>query len=496
MIHPSYAAFHALATRAGFDRALRITESDGRVEQRTMPSEVCGAVVRWLGKLGPTSRWAPVVDGLTAMAAREEMGWRAFEHALSVEFGDSAARCAVEAVRTNANGSALTAGAVQLARFHLCRHPEAARRHGIGRGGRLLALPPRKFETRPPTLAKRRGDARIRLNGEVRMAGGKDLAVCRHLAMLWELEFLSNDGKVSYETLGSAAAIRRHTPPGLDAVIKARQFHSPQCLRLVTHAEWGAELVRHFEDMAQRGETLRTVYVMSSGYGELHAMMLGLKIRTDVRAPGRRGHVVDLYDPNLTATHVRCAVGGDLAALARLQAGDLFAPLPMDPAGYYDYPVSWFSCPAASHWTVPNRFPDDFLVPLAMWGALRTNHAAVIDECEARLVQLPASTQGALLLAQVDGTAGLFWALSKGHAEAIRAWGRLLAVSKLDTEVRAEMLEGRHADGDPGAAFADPRALAAWEDAIDGAGLEPRQRETLRALRALPAGGGRAASNS
>ncbi|TWG87574.1 ShET2 enterotoxin [Cupriavidus gilardii J11] len=490
MTHLSFAEFQAVSQHVEFDRPLQVVESGERVEPVSVPQRMRGIAIRWLGSLPAASRWERVQLCLNALHSRHARDWAALEQALSREFGKPAAHFVVGAVRGDAG--VLTAGAVRLAPFHLNRHPEALRQQSTRNPGRSPLLPPRKFAPREPALAARRGDPAVQLNAQVRLPGarGKDAVVCRHLAMLWELTFLTHDGKVSYEAFSTATAIQRHLPPGLDCITRPRQFHSPECLRIVAHADWGAELVRHFADMTQRGEALRTIYVMSSGHGDLHAMMLGLKIRTDERVPGRRGYVVNLYDPNATATHVRAAVADEPAGLARLRAEDLFHPLVTNPGRYYDYPVSWFSCPAASHWTAsdtfPNDFPDGFLVPFALWAAMRANLATPIQSCRARFERLPASQQGAFLLAQVDGTSGLFWALHKGHADAIQAWGRLLATSLLSTEVRAELLEGRHADGDPGAWFADAPALAAWEVAIDEAGLEPAQRERLLALRSSP----------
>lgn len=492
MTHLSFAEFHSASQHVEFDRPLQIIEAEERIEPVSVPQQMRGVAIRWLGSLPGASRWGRVQRGLDALRSRHARDWAALERALDREFGKPAAQFVVAAVRGDAD--ALTAGAVRLARFHLNRHPDALRQQVIRNPGRSPLLPPRKFAPRAPGLAARRGDPAVQLNAQVRLPGvrGNDAVVCRHLAVLWELAFLTHDGKVPYEAFSTATAIQRHLPPGVDGVTRPRQFHSPECLRIVAHADWGAELLRHFTDMTQRGEALRTIYVMSSGHGDLHAMMLGLKIRTDERVPGRTGYVVNLYDPNATATHVRAAAVDDPAGLAKLHAEDLFQPLATYPGRYYDYPVSWFSCPAASHWSTsnafPNDFPDGFLVPFALWAAMRANLTAPIQTCSTRFKRLPASQQGAFLLAQVDGTSGLFWALHKGHADAIRAWGALLADSLLSSEVRAELLEGRHADGDPGARFANAPALAAWEAAIDAAGLEPAQRERLLALRPGPRG--------
>lgn len=480
----TYTAFQSAAVHARPECPLRLVGPEGKIEPEGR-YPLLGAVMRYLAGMPQGIARDSAVSRLDCGKARHGSIWEVFAHAIARDFGDAAARFVVGTLRPASAEMALTAGAVRLAAFHLAQHAEGLRGYTVRIGDRPRARPPRKFAVRPPALARRRGDAGIRLNGKVRHNGSRDghLIMCRHLAAAWELAFLTHDGKVPYEGLRSEEGIRQAVPPGLQEVIHARQFHSPQCLRLVRHADWGAELVRHFIDMTERGESLRTIYVMSNGYGALHAMVLGLKIRADARLPERRGYVVNLYDPNLTATHVRAACADSPQALTMLTAEHFWQPLPTSPGGYYDVPVSWFSCPAASHWTEPQRFPDDFLEPLGMWAALRMNHAQLIVECRERFRSLATGTQAAVLLAQVDGTAGLFWALQNGHAEAIQAWGGLLAASRLGSAARAELLEGRHADGDPGVRFADPAALAAWHAAIDAAGLAPADRDKLRGLR-------------
>jgi hypothetical protein len=456
------------------------------VDQRVQPCAegVTGqfgrSLLRWVEKVPGLNRLDTVAACRNRRRDDNVLAWQSFSRALAEAFGAAAAKLALDGLNRDP-GADLTGREIRVAHLYVIGDHTARRRYCVADPALAPPRLPRKFREADPHPATKSGFPDIRLNHAVAFAGGDNSAIqCRHLAVAWELEFLANHGKVPYQSFRTAPDIQRSLPPGADAAADARRFRASVSKQIVRHADWGREMAANFREMEQNGECLRTLYVMSCSHLMSHGMALGFKIRTDPRTPQARGYVVNFYDPNNTASHVRAAVVNDPAHLERLTAEDFFRQTGIDPTHYYDYPISWFFS-TASHPTQARRFPDEFLVPYAMWDALRMNQAAAIAECRPRFEQLTLAERAGFLCAIVDGTPGLYWALQQGHAEAIAAWGELLMASNLSAEAKAELLAASSGCGHAGIRFAKPPAIAAWERLVAQAGLSGSQQQRLRA---------------
>ncbi|WP_233234332.1 ShET2/EspL2 family type III secretion system effector toxin [Bordetella sp. LUAb4] len=362
----------------------------------------------------------------------------------------------------------------------------------------------RKFQ---PGFSARR-DTAFSLNGEVEVDG--DLVVCRHIARLWEEDFLRTAGKPTYQTLNSPAALQEAARPAvqsdvtLDPGVIGERIHRAQYWM---SNDWGQVLTDNFDAMSRQaskdGAVCRTLYMVTPN----HAMAVGLKIKDEA---GARRYVVQFYDPNTTVAHQRSAITATLdqpgvpAEIRTLQPSDflpedfqrdyflvddenrslpaLFCGEKMEPGvsrfsgnlpDLDEHVMSFtlaYNLAEQLHAYVDqirldddntrlqNIISKDFVVASELYRALTLGHAEVItalsEVLKAGEIPLsPAQLMDLLSAKSACGTPGLRAALYYGKAEAVKAFGKLLRTCEppLSAGEISELLSAREPeDGTPG----------------------------------------------
>ncbi len=311
-----------------------------------------------------------------------------------------------------------------------------------------------------PQFSARR-DSALSLNGEVKIDGER--IVCRHLAKLWEDDFLRTAGKPSYHTLNSPDAIQAAAGA---LALKAESKYANFAHERINQAQywisndWGQVLTDNFKAMSLSGggdvAVCRTLYLMTP----THAMALGLKIKGSAAA---RRFVVQFYDPNNTVAHRRVAItaasadAGVPAEIRKLQAHD-FLPEFFRKA-YRLVDADDRSIPAlfAGEKAEPGMprlagdLPDfdEHVLPFLQ------NHdlPELLRACADQLSQRGDMTRLLTLLGSGhSNTPRLYFALQWGQVETIEILGDILKTlqSRLSSEQLADLLSARLRTGTPG----------------------------------------------
>lgn len=320
----------------------------------------------------------------------------------------------------------------------------------------------------------------------------KDI-VCRHLALSMFHQWEKFDGKAQYADYASKAAIRNSHSKALEYDYENLRFHDSDVYAVNNRI--GIFFKAQFASMVGGRETRRQM-VMSTG---THAMAFQLKIKE--RKDGFPTYVVKVYDPNHTATHARVALKS-LDKVARLDIKDFVE----DPARRFRYRIGDESefgfvhlkrSQARPHATqTPRRLtayegaPDPTVhkkmlnrfMSQNLPGSFAESVHKMAPDCKGNveLVELLAARDA-------DGFSGLYDALASGHAEAIKAYGELLAEFSevLSQRDLASLLAAKHPSfgGFSGVYLARSRkkseAVAAYKELVRSAPLPPRVKAKL-----------------
>ncbi len=361
----------------------------------------------------------------------------------------------------------------------------------------------RKFQ---PSFSTRR-DSDFSLNGQVEV--DKELIVCRHIARLWEEDFLRTAGKPTYQTLNSPAVLQEAAGPVLrydgsylGGVARGRLDGAQYWMS----TDWGQVLTDNFGAMSRQspkdGAVCRTLYLMTPN----HVMAVGLKIKDEADA---RRYVVQFYDPNRTVAHQRSAITATLdqpgvpAEIRTLKPRDflseglqkdyllidaenrsipaIFAGEKVEPgvsrfAG--DLPVLQEQVMRAMLvYNLPDQlraYTDqlkladnptrlkiltgkDYAGNPGLFIALQRGHTEVVEALGdiLKACQPPLSPAQLMVLLSAQspyGTPGLSRALQQGYAETVEAFGRLLNTCEppLSSEQLMDLLSAKDNDGYPG----------------------------------------------
>jgi len=354
-----------------------------------------------------------------------------------------------------------------------------------------------------PSFSARR-DTTFSLNRKVEVDGEE--VVCRHIAALWEEEFLRTTGKPSYQTFSSPTALQRAARPMIQSEIitpgsvVGERIHRAQYWM---SNDWGQVLTENFSAMSrqplQDGAVCRTLYLVTPN----HAMALGLKIKDDA---GARRYVVQLYDPNNTVAHKRSAVtatpdqAGVPAEIRKLKQHDflpaylhqryrlvdadnrsrptLFFGEKMEPGasrfagdlpdldGHVMRYMLKHNLPEQLHAYAGQIKPGDDITRFEILtsrdhhGLSGLYHALLLGHAEAitalgeflKACQPPLSPAQLMVLFSATcpvGDSGLYVALHQGHAEAVKAFGKLLKACEppLSSEQLMTLLSAEGSDG-------------------------------------------------
>lgn len=142
-------------------------------------------------------------------------------------------------------------------------------------------------------------------NCRAKFADGQHSIVCLDLTMkyLGDLTRAKQEGralKFDYQQFSGLDAITNALPKSRDEHQIALYQHQSVESYLVENRRFGEFLVDQFHAMQASGTSERLMYLGSTN----HAMALVLQRKTD--SEGKQWHVVKLFDPNETTTHMRC----------------------------------------------------------------------------------------------------------------------------------------------------------------------------------------------
>ncbi|MHA1067221.1 ShET2/EspL2 family type III secretion system effector toxin [Enterobacter ludwigii] len=335
-----------------------------------------------------------------------------------------------------------------------------------------------------------RGDASLNLNDVVESASG-DMIVCRHLAPYWEEAFAGAEKhKVDYSRFDNEDALHSE----ISTEKYNEMFAAPFIAQMAANNEWGNVIADTFTDMQKCGNSVKTLVIYTTN----HVMALGLKIKCSPK--GGDKWVIQFYDPNRTATHVRAAFPGDMpdriSTIRKLEAGDF---LPDDELEDYDLLNNGVSVfrerNKAASISSTSRQPREVLHPQVMYHAL---YFGLTDTLQTIAEQLKKSSllsdeKVELLVAKSgEGVPGLYVALEKGRADAIKAYGRMLNESGLTPEVIAELLAIQGPNG-PGLHMALQQghadAILAYGQILSDSGLALETLAELLAAKGLNGAG-------
>ncbi|WP_158590382.1 ShET2/EspL2 family type III secretion system effector toxin [Noviherbaspirillum cavernae] len=309
-----------------------------------------------------------------------------------------------------------------------------------------------------PYISPRFG-GRINLNGKARFRGTDEEIDCSPIAMQYmkDAKPVGDKGRVKpdYTHLASKDAIEAGITPDIRIEHERLKAHATDT-HLIPNGQFGAFLVGQFQKMELLGEEGRQMLMESPN----HSMSLELAIK---KKDGVTSYVVRFFDPNDSVRHVRAASSsartfefhdvGAYVAESRLMKG--YYPHEEKLSMLYVRPRDGIpaNAPHIANRTLTSCVPDAAIGPWAMHCLLENGFAGNILQLEETFVRMSEEEQVALLSSMdEDGTPGLFSASKGGHADAIRAFGRLL--SHVPESRRASLVAAIQENGISGLAVA------------------------------------------
>ena len=300
----------------------------------------------------------------------------------------------------------------------------------------------------------------------------------------------------------SKEAIEAHVSRDTEAKYDHLIAHATEA-RLFHNRDFGKTLVQQLAAMAAEGEASRLILLTSIN----HAMGLGLKRK---EKDGKPPYVVELFDPNRTTSHVRIA-SDSLSTLETLTLENLidgaalykqYYPEPdglsmmfVRPPPQEEQAMTGMAQGVVENRTLTSSIEDKEINATALWHMLTHGFAGDLRRLKGEIASRPETERIALLEAKdARNIPGLFIALQKGHADAIRAFGELLLM--VPEEQRAKLLAAKDARNLPGLFIALKEGRA---DAIKAFGellplVPAEQRAALLAAKSAKGKSGLAAA--
>ncbi|EFV6008183.1 type III secretion system effector OspD3, partial [Shigella flexneri] len=273
----------------------------------------------------------------------------------------------------------------------------------------------------------------LNLNCQVTDHSGR-LIVCRHLASYWIAQFNKSSGHVDYHHFAFPDEIKNY----VSVSEEEKAINVPAIIYFVENGSWGDIIFYIFNEMIFHSEKSRALEISTSN----HNMALGLKIK-ETKNGG--DFVIQLYDPNHTATHLRAEFNKfNLAKIKKLTVDNFLDEKHQKCYGLISDGMSIFvdrHTPTSMSSII--RWPDNLLHPKVIYHAMRMGLTELIQKVT-RVVQLSDLSDNTLelLLAAKndDGLSGLLLALQNGHSDTILAYGELLETSGLNLDKTVELL--------------------------------------------------------
>ena len=311
------------------------------------------------------------------------------------------------------------------------------------------------------------------LNGQIAFEKGMEPTVatadklwCRHLALAYCLSSDDNDGKFDFDKLSISGPLHYDNfvdKAWRDKYLQPRNYFSggglgPDARRAVVDSDrFGASLANAFKKLESTGQSHASAVINATEFGETgaksytgHAMAMTIKVKTDPDK-GTPVYVVTVYDPNHTVTHKRVRVT-DLQSLERLTFRDF-----VDPGVNYGNTaaVALLSKTMPSGFEGESASADEGAVKARIGLALRENIPEALDIVAAQLSEtgLAKIDHGKLAdtleAKESSGASMLSEAITLGHSEAVRAYGRLLDKAGLPPHTHAKLLGTKIPPGIP-----------------------------------------------
>lgn len=308
-----------------------------------------------------------------------------------------------------------------------------------------------------PYFSPKRG-VPLRLNGKAIFTGTDEKIFCRHL-VTHQQEVQASDPQIKfdYRQFQNSATIAAHVKSDIETKYLALKAQATEA-HLIANERFSQLLVEQFDAMAAKNQATRQIMVLSTN----HAMNLSLRIKNK---KGMKSYVVRFFDPNRTTSDVR-SKAGSLKTFETQELGSYldghcllgdYYPESNGVSMMYIRPPAQ-ERQARSLRVVDNRMltsciKDSEINAAAMLHFLDGGFAGDLRRLQDEIARRPEAERIELLAVKTaDGTPGLFVAFLDGHADTIKAYGKLLQqVPKKD---RAELLAAKRADGIPGLAMA------------------------------------------
>jgi hypothetical protein len=264
-----------------------------------------------------------------------------------------------------------------------------------------------------------------------------------------------------YKDLKTITA-RIKAPPGkLERLEKRAQqvlAHAPE-VHLIDNRKLSSFIAAQLETMEKNREPARQIVWSSTK----HVMDLTLRIKNK---NGEKLYVIKPYDPNSTTTHLRTTLSSleavEALTLNQILSGDnlikhywpegkglstmTVRPPEEEISAYAQRPAG-----AVAGRELISTLPPKDVDATAIWHMLTHGFSGDLRSLKSEIVGRPVSELSALLgtpAGMEEGDPGLYMALQNGHADAVRAFGEIVAM--LPEELQRDLLACKGGDGTPG----------------------------------------------
>lgn len=310
-----------------------------------------------------------------------------------------------------------------------------------------------------PYLTATRANWPVSLNGEARFPDSGEQIVCRHLAVQYIKDILTDgkgQGKIDWSHFRTIESLAAHVPDATEQEYKSLKKNA-KSYSLIKNDGFGAHIKKCFEKMKESKTNLQALLVDSTN----HVMAVRLKIKGEADNPI---YVIKFYDPNRTNVTVRYKTS-DLATLQehtlkRYIDGDgqsglysLYYPEQEQMTMLTECDLNSFQNGQNNVEQVRSSFESESVTATQIHYLLRHNFADKLKSLKGQLQKMDPDTRYAVLSAKdKDGISGYYFALSNGHAEAIEAFCDLLTL--VEEDKRSALLDAKDSNNTPGFYFA------------------------------------------
>jgi len=306
-----------------------------------------------------------------------------------------------------------------------------------------------------PYFSPKRGWPR-NFNGQAMFPGTNEKIECRHLVEHRQARLEQSDRcKFDYVQYANVQNIAAHVSYATHAQCMHLKAQAAETHLFHNH-DFGKVLVRQFGEMQRKKETTRLLLLESSN----HAMSVELKVKDK---GGKSHYVVALFDPNSTTSHIRFAshdvrklVGLTLKGFIKQESTyKLYYPNSDEISTMFVRPPALAQAQAEQAGlnrgagTVKNRtltscIDDEQLNGTALHYMLARGFSGDIRRLKNEIAKRSEEARFQLLAAKrADRVPGFSMALENGYADAIMAFGEVLAELKMPIEKCIELLEGK-----------------------------------------------------